>query len=154
MAEIKVSGWKAVIVIIVLVVGLGIRISSIGKDLRGDEDLMLKVRQQLMSEYMPAELKKVEGMMEAGATEAGYDRVGQLGSTEIDIKSVKASYPFYAFPAGKREGVLRVRFTMSDDDGIIKDGLNFYRFEYHPIGKTWYIKYSCSEYNYYMEFVL
>lgn len=156
MADIKfkLTGGQAAIALAVMTLFIGIRISTIGDDMRTDEDLMFKVRQQIMSEYMPAEMKKVQDAIKKVGKEAMFDRVGELGTTEIEIQELKVSYPFYVFTVGKREGVVKVKFVLSDDNGVIKDGINFYRFEHHPIGGTWYLPRKSSKLDYHMKFVL
>ena len=156
MADIKfkLTGGQAAIGIVLLLGFFGYRISTIGNDMRTDEDLMMKVEQEIMSEYLPSEMKKVQDAIKKVGEEAMFDRVGELGTTEIEIQELKISYPFYVFSVGKREGVVKVRFVMSDKTGVIKDGINFYRFEYHPIGGTWYLPRKSSKYDYMMKFVL
>jgi len=83
-----------------------------------------------------------------------FDKVGELGTTKIDIQELKVAYPVYIFSTGKREGVVQVRFTLSDCEGVIKDGINFYTYEHHPLGGAWYLKRKASKYEYMMKFVL
>ena len=156
MADIKfkLTGGQAAIGIVLLLAFFGYRISTIGNDMRTDEDLMMKVEQEIMSEYLPNELEKVKKAIEKVGEEAMFDRVGELGTTKIDIQELKISYPFYVFSIGSKEGVVKVKFVLSDDNGVIKDGINFYRFEYHPIGGIWYLPRKSSKYDYMMKFVL
>ena len=73
---------------------------------------------------------------------------------DLDIKEVKISYPVYKFSTGKRDVILKVRFTLRDSKGVIKDGENYYVCEHHPLGNTWYIKHSAGKYRYFMNFFL
>lgn len=153
MAEIKLSGWKAAAALLVVGIFMSARAVSMG-DMLGNEDLMGKVRSQLMSEYMPLETEKVKQMFSEGQELAAMERTGVLATTELEIKELKVSYPVYVFSTGQREGVVKVRFTLSDKEGVVKDGINYYRFEHNPLGSTWYIKRPTGEFDYYAKFLI
>ncbi|MBN1384399.1 MAG: hypothetical protein JW983_05940 [Elusimicrobia bacterium] len=153
MAEIKITGWKAVIILFGVAIFIAFRIISIG-DMTDNEVLMRKVKMELMSEYFPYEINKAEKALEKGKTDDAFDRVGKLATTEIDVQDLKGSYPVYVFSTGKRDVVIKVRFTITDEQSVVKDGINFYLCEHHPFGNTWYIKHSVSQYRYYMNFIL
>lgn len=153
MAEIKITGWPAALIAAGLIAFMGVRISTMG-DMRGNAVLMEKVRLELMSDYMPYEVEKLGKVVAEGDEEAISRQAGVLTTAEFDIKEINASYPVYVFASGRRDVVIRVRFTLKDSGGIVKDGVNFYLCEHHPLGNTWYIKHPTTQYRYYSNFFL
>lgn len=153
MAELKFSGWKAAAALLVFGGLVAVRAFSMG-DMKDNDDLTRKVSARLMSEYMPQETERMNGLMASGMEEAAMDMAAKLSGTELEIKELKVSYPVYLFSTGKREGVVKVRFILSDGDGTIKDGINYYRFEHNPLGGTWYIVRPTGEFDYYAKFLL
>lgn len=153
MAEVKITGWPALLAAAGLAVFMALRIAAMG-DMRGNTALMEKVRMELMSDYMPYEVKKLGDVIKEGSEEAIARQAGALTTAELDISELKASYPVYVFSSGNRTVVIKVRFALKNSGGIVKDGVNYYLCEHHPLGNTWYIKHHSTRYRYLSNFVL
>lgn len=153
MAEIKLTGWKAAAALLLVGGFLSVRAISMG-DMKDNESLAFKVRMQLLSEYLPYETQKINDLVAAGNEAAAIDLAAKVSKMELDIAEIKVSYPVHMLSTGGREGVVRVRFTLSDGSGVVKDGVNFYRVEHNPLGNTWYITRPTGEFDYYAKFLL
>ncbi|MEA3306882.1 MAG: hypothetical protein U9Q34_03755 [Elusimicrobiota bacterium] len=117
---------------------------QLNRDRRSDRDLLNKVQMAVMTEYFPNEVDNIK--------KAGSDSV-RAGSIKLDIKEINVSYPVYTRSTRYKTGVLKVAFTLSDADKIIKDGITFYSFSHSPISDNWRIKGRSNKNYYYMSLV-
>ena len=153
MAEIRIGGFAALIALAAAAAFMAFRVNSAG-DMRDNQELMRKVRMELMTEYVPHQVDKLAKAIESGAEAAITRQAESLTTAELDIQELKAAYPFYKFSTSHMDVVIKVRFRLSNSEGVVKDGINYYLCEHHPVGNTWYIKRHTSEYFYYSNFFI
>ena len=150
--NIKLSGWKAIIVVIVLIAILGIRISSISNK-KADKNLMYKLKSVLLSDYLPDDAARMKKIYETGDEEELSAMAKSITTTKMDIESVKASYSILDFSTKEKDVVIKVVYSLSDANGIRKKGVRYYLFAHNPIGNTWRSKYDVGVIRYFLNFL-
>ena len=148
----KLTGWKAVIAIVVLVLIIVFRIVSMS-DKRTDEKLMNEINLLLQSEYLPSDVAKMKEMYETGNMEELSEFAKSMVATKIDIKSVKASFPMFNFSTKRKDVVVKVVYTIRDADRIRESNERYDLFTYYPLVKNWRHKYKTSAVSYYLNFL-
>ena len=149
-STIKLSGWKVIPVILVLIVILGVRI--IGSK-ETDENLVREINLLLMSEYLPGDAAKIKALYETGNMEKLSKAARSITTTTIDLESVKSSYPIFNFSTGKKDVVVKVVYVIKDTDGIRESGVKYYEFEHRPLGNTWRYRYEVTALSYFLNFL-
>ena len=144
MAEGKIKGGQPIVIGIVIVGFIALSMWMLSLDRRSNRDLLNKVQMALMTEYFPNEIDNVK--------KAGSYSVS-AGSIDLNIKEINVSYPVYVSSRRYKTGVLKINFTLTDSNKIIKDGISFYRFAHSPIGDNWEIKGKSNKNNYFFSLV-
>ncbi|MDY6854915.1 MAG: hypothetical protein SWO11_09475 [Thermodesulfobacteriota bacterium] len=154
MAEynLKLTGWKAVIGIGVLVLIIVFRIVSLS-DKRADEKLMNEIKLLLKTERLPSDVAKMKEVYETGDMEELSGLAESIVATQIDIKSVKASFPLFNFSNKRKEVVVKVAYIIRDGDRLKESKERYDLFTYYPLGKNWWHKYKTSAVRYYLNFL-
>ena len=98
-------------------------------------------------------LRKTKNLAEEKGIEEAADSIAKVATTELDITEIKASYPVFNFSGDDRNVVVKVSFTLSDSQGIVRSGTNYYEYEHHPLVNTWHREYDSSKFSYYMNFL-
>jgi hypothetical protein len=149
MAEIKLSGWQAVVVIVLLIGVIVIRVVTLD-DMTGDEDLMAHIDTLLMDEYAPYVADTLRDAFESGDAERLDVSTESVLSTEVNIVSVKASYPVFKFSTPK-DVVIKVVFSLDDVSGTGDERTIYYLFRHGTFG--WQYQYITSSMSYYLNFM-
>lgn len=150
-AEIKLSGWHAVVAIVALGVFLVFRILSMG-DASGDEALMQKLKVQLASEYYPGEAERLRVAMDSGDA-AEIDAVAQsVINTRLNLDEVKTSFPLFDFSSSK-DVVVKVAYSLEDNSGTHHADTKYYLYRYGAIGDNWSYQYEVSAVSFYLNFM-
>lgn len=148
----ELSGWKAVVILIVLIAAVGIRIVSMG-DKKGDANLMEKIRFQLMTEYFPSDVDKLKAAVESGDNDRITAVSQSVLSTRLDIKSVKVSYSIFNFSSKKKNVVVKVDYSVDDQFGTRKKGTQYYLFEHSPMFNRWEYRSKSLAFRYWSNFI-
>ncbi|MGD8797356.1 MAG: hypothetical protein PVJ44_02500 [Desulfobacterales bacterium] len=149
--KFQLTGWQAIVAIVVLIGIFGIRLMTFS-DLRDDETLVKKIELQLIADYFPDDVENLKAAYESGETD-GFDRLAQsVTSTTLNIESIKASYPLFKFTSSKKV-VVKVTYSLDDDSGIRDKGTNYYLFRHGSIGNSWSYKREASVVSYYLNFI-
>jgi hypothetical protein len=149
---IKLSGWKALAIIPLVVGALGLRVVTITNK-KNDANLMREVEFELMTEYFPDDVARLRALYDAGKTDEFTKAVRSTTTTTIDIKSVKASYSIFDFSTKDRDVVVKVVYSLDDASGTRKQGTNYYGFEHSPPINRWKCWGKRSVVNYYLNFI-
>ncbi len=149
--NIKLTGWKAVAVIVVLIGILGVRLMTFS-DLRDDETLMKKLELQLLTDYFPDDVETLKAAFETGNTDEIEEVANSITSTTLNVESVKASYPLFKFTSPKKV-VVKVTYSLDDDSGTRERATNYYLFKHGSLGNFWTYKRETTAVSYYLNFI-
>ena len=150
--NIKLSGWKALAIIPIIAVLLGIRIASMNNK-KNDTNLMEKVEFELTTEYFPDDVNRMKILYESGNEDEFTKAVKSITSTKINIKSIKASYSIFDFSTKKKNVVVKVVYSIDDTYGTRKQGTKYYSFTYSPMITGWQYRGERSALSYYLNFI-
>ena len=150
--KFELSGWKAVVVIVVLIAALGIRIVSMG-DKKNDTKLMEKVKFELMTEYYPSDVEKLKAAVATGKNDEITKVTSSVLTTKLRIKSLKASYSIFDFSSKGKDIIVKVKYSLDDQFGTRKAGTQYYRFENGPLFNTWEYKGKSFAFSYWSNFI-
>ena len=149
--KIKLTGWKAIAVVVVLIGIFGIRLMTFN-DKRDDESLMKKIELQLMTDYFPDDVEELKAAYESGDMDEVAEVAESITSTTLNIESVQASYPLFDFSTPKKV-VVKVKYSLDDASGTREQGTNYYLFKHSSLGNIWEYKYDTSVVSYYLNFL-
>ncbi len=149
--NIKLTGWKAAVAIVVLIGIFGVRLMTFS-DLRDDETLMKKIELQLLTDYFPDDVETLKAAMETGDTDEIEEVANSITSTTLNVESVEASYPLFKFSSPKKV-VVKVTYSLDDDSGTRETATNFYLFKHGPLGNIWTYKHETTAVSYYLNFI-
>lgn len=150
--NIKFSGWGAVAVIVILIVAVGIRMVMVNKNVT-DPKLLERIRFELTTEYLPDDVERMKKLHASGEVEKLSEAVASLASTQVNIKSVKVSRSIFDFSVKKRDVVVKVDYTIFDENGIRNKGTKYYRFSHTPLSSRWEFRGNSSTVSYYLKFI-
>ena len=149
--NIKLTGWKAAVAIVVLIGIFGVRLMTFS-DLRDDETLMKKIELQLLTDYFPNDVETLKAAMETGDTDEIEEVANSITSTTLNVESVEASYPLFKFSSPKKV-VVKVTYSLDDDSGTREKATNFYLFKHGSLGNIWTYKHETTAVSYYLNFI-
>ena len=149
--NIKLTGWKAAVAIVILIGIFGIRLMTFS-DKRDDEALMKKIELQLMTDYFPDDVETLKAALETGDTDEIEEVAQSITSTTLNIESVQASYPLFKFSNPKKV-VVKVTYSLDDDSGTRDKGTNYYLFKHGSLGNHWSYKRETTVVSYYLNFI-
>jgi hypothetical protein len=151
MSELKIqlSGWQAIVVFIILIGVIAVRFMTIN-DMSDDDDLMQRVNTLLMDEYAPHVAGKLRDAYDSGNKDKIAASVKSITSTEINIASVRASYPIFKFSTPK-EVVIKVVFSLDSATESGEERTLYYLFRHGVFG--WQYQYITSSFSYYLNFM-
>ena len=147
MAEIKLTGWQAVVGLLILVGLFGVRVMSFN-DMNDDKALMKQIDVQLMCDYMPDEAEKLQAAVETD----DRDTIQSVLSAQVDVESVEASYPLFDF-SPRKEVVVKVIYSLTDDSGTRDRKTKYYLFDHGSLGNIWSYRYETNVVAYYLNFI-
>ena len=150
--NIKLSGWKALAIIPVIVLILGIRIATINNK-KNDTNLMEKVEFELMTEYFPDDVNRMQSLYESGNMDKVVKAAKSTTSTKINIKSIKANYSIFNFSTKEKDVVVKVMYSIDDAYGTRKQGTKYYLFKHSPMINRWKYWGERSTLSYYLNFI-
>ena len=145
MAEGKIQGGQFIVPVIFIAGFIALSMWMVSMDRSSNADLMDKVQMAVVTEYFP-------NVIDNNVKKKGYESVS-VGSVVLIIKGINVSYPIYVRSNRYKTGVLKVAFTLTDSDKIVKDGVSFYRFSHSPIGDSWEIRGRSTKSNYFFSLV-
>lgn len=151
--DFNIKGWGAIVIALILVGIIGFRLISFD-DLKDDEDLMREIELQLTTEYLPDDAERLKEAYESGNEGELSAVADSITSTEVDVKSVKASSPIFSL-SSSGEVVVKVEYALNDDMGERREDTVYYLFEKrsHSIGSDWRYMYDSSAVSYYLNFI-
>lgn len=149
--DFNIKGWGAIIIAAVLVGVVGVRLMTFD-DMTGDEDLMSDLEVQLVAEYLPDDADRLKAAYEAGDQDELASVADSITSTEMEIKSVHASYPLFDFSSNK-EVVVKVEYSLSDASGTREEGTKYYLYEHGSVVDQWSYQYDSNVVSYYLNFI-
>ncbi|MGD8911616.1 MAG: hypothetical protein PVI97_02485 [Candidatus Thiodiazotropha sp.] len=151
MSELKIqlSGWQAIVGIIILIGVIAVRFVSIN-DMRDDDDLMQRVNELLMDEYAPHVAGKMRDAYDSGNKDRIATSVKSVTTTKVNIAAVKASYPIFKFSTPK-EVVIKVVFSLDSATESGEERTIYYLFKHGVFG--WQYQYITTSFSYYLNFM-
>lgn len=147
--KLNLTGWQAIVVIVVFVGIVGIRLVTFN-DKTGDKDLMKHIDTQLMSEYAPHVAGKLQAALDSDDKVEMDKGVESVLTTKVNIDSVKASYPIFDFSTPK-DVIIKVEFSLDDASGKGDKRTIYYHFKKSVLG--WHYEYITTAVSYYLNFV-
>ena len=144
------TGWKAIVFLILLVGFLGYRVTSYS-DRTDDKQLVEEVEGVLMSIHYPRLYEKVRDAYmndKSGKTDA----VKTALSTKMNIETLQVSYPLFQFQSNKKV-VVKVCYSMDDDSGTSEKGTVYYLFHHSSLMDHWSYQYTTTAVSYYLNFI-
>jgi hypothetical protein len=148
----KLSGWKAVAGLVLLIVIVGIRIATIGGEAT-DPTLMEKVKFELMTEYFPDDADRLKALHESGNEEALARAVESVTTTELHIKSIKTSASLFSLLTKNDKIIVKVDYSLDDAQGTRRAGTRYYRFKHSPMLNIWEFQGTSFASLYYLNFL-
>ena len=148
--NIKLTGWKAIAVLIVLLGVVGFRLMTFN-DKKNDKALMRQIELQLTTEFLPNDVERLKAAFETGDEDQMQSVAESITSAKLHIGSVQASYPLFDFSTSK-DVVVKVSYSLYDASGIRKTGTKYYLLKHGSIGNTWQYKYDTTVVSYYLNF--
>lgn len=149
--DFNIKGWGAVVIAVVLVGVIGFRLMTFD-DKTGDEELMREIEVQLVAEYLPDDAERLAAAYESGNEGELSAVADSITSSEMEVESVKTSYPMFSF-SNRKEVVVKVEYSLNDDMGTRKEGTVYYLFEHHSLGNSWSYQYESNAFSYYLNFL-
>jgi hypothetical protein len=146
------SGWHALVGIVVIVLFLGGRIVTMD-DMSNNKKLMKEVEFELMTEYFPDDVNKMKSLFESGNTDEFNRALESTLSTKMNVKSVKASYSIFDFSTKDRDVVVKVAYSLEDAYGTRKKETKYYLFEHKPVINGWRCRGETFKWRYYSNFI-
>jgi hypothetical protein len=150
-AKIKLKGWHAVVVLVVLVGFIIARLVTFG-DKKDDSTLMRKLEVELVCDYFPDEAAKLREAYDSGDAEELQNAVESVTTAKLNIESVQASTPLFDFSTSK-DIVVKVTYSLVDSSGTRDRKTKYYLFNHGPVGNNWRYKYDTSVVSYYLNFL-
>ncbi len=149
--KIKLTGWKAVVAIVIFIGILGIRFTTLSDEI-DDKDLMNELELIIMTDYTPNDVDELTAAYESGNMDETTRLVDSIASTKLNIESVKASYPIFSFSTNK-EVVVKVTYSLNDDSGTRDKKTNYYRFKHGSLLNSWQYNFESNVVSYYLNFI-
>ena len=148
--QMKLKGWQVVVGVIILVAVMGVRLASVG-DQVNDAELNEKLKLEIMTDYFPDDVAKLRVAVESGDRDLIDQVAGSITSSEMTITSVQTSYPLFSFTSSQKV-VVKVAYSLDDENGNRKKAINYYYFNHGSIGNTWSYQYRANVVSYYLNF--
>jgi hypothetical protein len=133
---IRLTGWSALAVIVVVVGLFGYRVLTL-RNLEDNDKLVQEVKILLQTEYLPDDVRNMESLYESGKTEELGKAVESLATTIINIESITAGIPPFNLKSERRKVVTKVVYSITDVNGVRQEGTKYYRFDYAPMVNSW-----------------
>jgi len=149
--KIELTGWKAIVVVVVLLGVVGLRLVTFS-DKKNDNALMRQIELQLTTDYFPNDVEKLKAVYETGDTDEMERMAESITSTKLNVESVEASYPLFDFSTPKKV-VIKVKYSLNDASGTREKGTNYYLFQHGSLFNTWRYKYKTGVVSYYLNFL-
>ena len=149
---LKLSGWKVLVVITIIIAALGMKIMTINDKII-DPNLIEQVRFKLKAEYLPADASKIKNLYDSGDTNKLAKAVQSVTTTNIHLDSIKLSYPIADFSFKDKNIVVKVIYSIDDAYGVRKVGVKYYYFKYSPMLNIWRYRGEGSALSYYLNFI-
>ena len=150
-AKIKLKGWQAVAVLVVLIGVIIVRLLTFS-DKKDDSTLMRKLEVQLVCDYFPNEAAKLREAYDSGDAEELQNAVKSVTTAKLNIESVQASSPLFDFSTSK-DVVVKVTYSLVDASGTRDRKTKYYLFNHGSVGNIWSYKYETSVVRYYLNFL-
>ena len=144
---IKLTGWKAAIAAIVLLILLGVRVMTFSNST--DEELLEALNMQLMSEFYPNQVERLKAALDQTDEEKIESGTSAVLNSELNILSVQTSYPFLDF-SSPQNVVVKVTYNLDDETGKKE---KYYLFKHGVIGNNWQYQYESNVISYYLNFL-
>lgn len=145
--RIKLSGWQAVAVLVVLIGIVAARFATF-RDRKGDKDLMKHVETQLRTEYSGHVAEAVKTAVDAKDPGTRNEAVDSVMRDKLTVVSVQVSSPLFDFSL-PRDVVAKVEFSM-DAAGKGDKRTVYYLFRQNVFG--WQFQRKTSAASYYLNF--
>jgi hypothetical protein len=149
--EFKLTGWKAVGAILVVVGIMGVRLATFN-DITHDEELMQELKVLLMSDYYPGEAERLKAVMESGNVSEIGEVAKSITTAKLNIESVQASYALFDFSSSK-DVIIKVKYKLDDSSGARNQKTLYYRFKHGSVFNNWQYRYESSALSYYLNFI-
>jgi hypothetical protein len=146
--KIQLTGWQAIVVVVVLVGVVAVRFMTLS-DMRNDKDLVKHIDILLMDEYSPHVAGKLRAAYDTGDKTEIEKSVKSVTSTKVNIVSVQASYPVLDFSTPK-DVVIKVVFSLDDANETGEKRTIYYLFRHGVVG--WQYQYITTSLSYYLNF--
>lgn len=149
--ELNFSGWKAVVVIVIVLLVIGVRFITF-KDQKDNKALVKEIELELTTEYFPDDVAKLRAAVDSGDEDEISDVAESITTTKLNIEAVQISRPLFDFSSSK-DVIVKVKYSLNDATGTRKAGTNYYRFENGLIVNSWRYKGKSSVVFYYLNFI-
>lgn len=147
----KLKGWHAVAAVIVLIVLMGVRLTSF-HDGMSDAGLMRNLQTHLASDYMPGEAARLQAAMDSGSQEKLVEAAHAVTGSKPEIESVRISAPFlnFTFP---EDVVVKVTYDLTQDGQPGGRRTLYFLYSYSAAGDLWIYQHQTYAMKYYLNFI-
>lgn len=149
--QLKLSGWQAIVVIIVLFGVVVVRLTTFG-DQKNNSALMEKLDNHLVAEYLSGDVARLRAALESGDKQHAETVGRSVASTKVNVQKVQASFPLFNFSSTKRV-IVKVTFSLDDANGTRETRTVYYQFKHSVIGDSWSYQRDSSALSYYLNFL-
>lgn len=148
----QIKGWMVIPFSILFSLFMGYRIHSMN-NMENNDELVAKVKHELLYEYYRDQLDAVKGAMSEGDRQAVDEGTASLISAKVEIEKMKVSYSVFDYSTSKKDVVVKAVYSLEDKSGVIHAGTRYLWFEYTPAFNQWYHRGERSALSYYLGFL-
>lgn len=148
---IKLTGWQAIIGLVVIIAVLGMRLATLGDQI-DDSNLVQDLEQRLIAEYFPDDVQRLREAFESGNDKNLSDVAGSVTSTKLNLDSIQGSYPLFNFSSTKMV-VVKVSYSLNDASGTREKGTHYYLYNHGSLMGTWQYQRNSTVVSYYLNFM-
>jgi hypothetical protein len=143
-------GWQAVLPLLALIAIVGVRLLTF-RDQTDDVKLMRDLESQIVSDYLPNEVARLQVAMQAGDRQQLSGVAQSVTGAKPRIESVQISYPILAFSSSK-DVVVKVVYALVEGDRSRDRKTLYFLYTHGVIGNTWRYRYETTALSYYLNF--
>ncbi len=149
-ANIKLSGWQAVLALVVLAVLVGVRFMTF-QDKTDDRELMQNLETQIISDYLPKETERLRVAVDSGDRDRISKVADSVTGAKPKIESVQISSPLLDFSTPK-DVVVKVVYSLAEGSKSRDRKTLYFLYRHGAIGNTWSYQYETTSMRYYLNF--
>lgn len=148
--NIHLKGWYAALAVFVIIGLVVFRFLSF-QDKIDDKNLMKLIETQIVSEYFPEEVARLQASVDSDDRDLMAQTVKSVTGARPVIESVKISAPLLSF-SSSRDVVVKVVYSLSEGSDTRDRKTVYYLVRHGVIGNTWQHRYESNVLSYYLNF--